>query len=559
MKTVQVPFLVAAIGCRDVLTEDEPRLRDAVETELHRLARCATSLHPCLLTSLADGTSQLAADVALKLGWRVMAILPMALSDYEREFATPASLTRFRALLAQCSQRLELPAPAVIDADVSGQRGQQYRDLGRFFVRHAQIVIALWDGCAEDGEPGEPAEVVRFAREGVTNPVSRGLPSEDCAPVSHILCRSRQNPSGAVQDEIGLYAGVVEPNRRVIESMRKFVGSAHDCSRKWRDVVETSKQHLLGKPPHAMRLPESLEPLVELYGLADTDAIMAQSLRRNSVFVILGIVLLAVLSHEFYTGLVPTQWMVLAYLAALLGAFAVHRWAFKHRRCDERYLDYRALAEGLRVQLFWSIAGEETKVSDHYLLHQATELGWIRVTLRNIALSIPPSTDSGSETSRFGEIRKRWLEDQRNYFVGRDSKLGKAHFHDARAKSWNRAALVAFFIGLAVISPCLISDIIKLDHPAREWLLVASTLAIGLAGIFKAVEKVNAHKETSLRYLRMGRLYDLALKEFNAAMGAADVSRARHCLTAIGREALAENAEWLLLHRDRPFEVPVGN
>lgn len=70
---------------------------------------------------------------------------------------------------------------------------------------------------------------------------------------------------------------------------------------------------------------------------------------------------------------------------------------------------------------------------------------------------------------------------------------------------------------------------------------------------------MNAHEETSLRYQRMGRLYEFALKEFNAAMTAADVSRAKQCSTVVGREALAENTEWRLLHRDRPFEVPVGN
>jgi len=447
MNTFQVPFVVAAIGYRHLPVEDEPRLKEVVAAELGRLAACAGPLTPCLLSSLAEGASQLAVEVALMAGWEVMAILPMPLDDYEREFPAAESLTRFRSLLARCTRRRELSMATTLESDVPDQRSQQYRDLGRFFVRHAQIVVALWDGLSEDGEPGETAEVVRFAREGVTTPASGGLPTEECAPVSNIHCRRVHGALHPASSELNTRHGVVEPDRRIIDSMRKFAESAHVCSRKWRVLVESNKESLLGKSPRGMPVPESLEPLIELYGLADTDAMKAQTLRRNSVFVILGIVLIAVLSHEFYTGLIPTQWMVLAYLVALLAAFAVHRWAFGYLRCDERYLDYRALAEGLRVQLFWLIAGQETKVSDHYLLHQATELGWIRVTLRNIALMTSPSADAHNELAWFSEIRQRWLENQRNYFVGRDSRSGKALHHDARAKQWNSAALAAFFLG----------------------------------------------------------------------------------------------------------------
>ena len=52
-----------------------------------------------------------------------------------------------------------------------------------------------------------------------------------------------------------------------------------------------------------------------------------------------------------------------------------------------KYLDYRTLAEGLRVQFYWAAAGvtsgNVTKFAhDNFLQMQDTELGWIRNVMR---------------------------------------------------------------------------------------------------------------------------------------------------------------------------------
>jgi hypothetical protein len=45
------------------------------------------------------------------------------------------------------------------------------------------------------------------------------------------------------------------------------------------------------------------------------------------------------------------------------------------------------------------------------------------------------------------------------------------------------------------------------------------------------------------------------LKELGAA---ATPDECQKLLEALGKEALAENADWVLIHRDRPLEVPHG-
>jgi hypothetical protein len=74
------------------------------------------------------------------------------------------------------------------------------------------------------------------------------------------------------------------------------------------------------------------------------------------------------------------------YLAAVMGPSLVYLLVVRGRQWQGRYQDYRALAEGLRVQFFWAASGLPFAVSDNYLPHQTGTLGWIRLALRGPAL-----------------------------------------------------------------------------------------------------------------------------------------------------------------------------
>lgn len=127
----------------------------------------ATQPTGVLITGLAEGADQLVAEVALDLGRQVEAILPMPLSEYEKDFTEPVARVRFRALLARCHRRVEIPLAATVDRDIQAisiprngvVREQQYRNLGRYLVEHAHTMLLLWDGDASAPKPGGTAEV----------------------------------------------------------------------------------------------------------------------------------------------------------------------------------------------------------------------------------------------------------------------------------------------------------------------------------------------------------------------------------------------------------------
>jgi len=65
-----------------------------------------------------------------------------------------------------------------------------------------------------------------------------------------------------------------------------------------------------------------------------------------------------------------------AYIAIFGIVYAWYRVARK-KRFQSKWLEYRALAESFRVQLFWYVAGIEQNAVEYYLRKQKTQLDWI--------------------------------------------------------------------------------------------------------------------------------------------------------------------------------------
>jgi hypothetical protein len=135
-------------------------VKRAVRIELaHLQARKA-------LSSLAAGSDQIFAEVALDLGIPVLAILP--LPGYEA-FFEGAKLANYRRLLKRC-ECIELPS--------SGNAERDFFEAGKYIVDHCNVLFAIWDGGAAEGLGGT-ADVVAYARHGCRlvhiNPVSEQI------------------------------------------------------------------------------------------------------------------------------------------------------------------------------------------------------------------------------------------------------------------------------------------------------------------------------------------------------------------------------------------------
>lgn len=169
-------FAVGVTGHRgDAIPPDAlPALTERLRSVLGKLAESAVAIHreeagffaaepPRLLfvSPLADGADQIAAEVALDLGYELHAILPFERDHYRRELKGEAS-ERFDALLDRTSCVLELPGE-------EAHRLEAYVMAGRATIAHCDLLVAVWDGLPPRGRGGT-GEIVELA-------MTRGVPS----------------------------------------------------------------------------------------------------------------------------------------------------------------------------------------------------------------------------------------------------------------------------------------------------------------------------------------------------------------------------------------------
>ncbi len=101
-----------------------------------------------VVSPLAEGADRIVASEGGKLGFELQVVLPFAQQDYERDFATETSKTEFRELLAKSTATLTLDG----NRDIPLARDRAYRDCGLTVLRQCDVLIAIWDGQPAEGK-----------------------------------------------------------------------------------------------------------------------------------------------------------------------------------------------------------------------------------------------------------------------------------------------------------------------------------------------------------------------------------------------------------------------
>ncbi|HXH00258.1 MAG TPA: hypothetical protein VNI79_07585 [Sphingomicrobium sp.] len=113
-----------------------------------------------LVSPLADGADQIAAELALERGLRLQAVLPFERDTYKADFDARGAEQLDQAL-ARAGCVLELPG-------LRNNSASAYVQAGRATVAHSDLLIAVWDGLPARGRGGT-AEIIELA-------LARGTP-----------------------------------------------------------------------------------------------------------------------------------------------------------------------------------------------------------------------------------------------------------------------------------------------------------------------------------------------------------------------------------------------
>ena len=224
----------------------------------------------------------------------------------------------------------------------------------------------------------------------------------------------------------------------------------------------------------------------------------------------------------------------------------------KQREWHRKYVDYRALAEGLRVQWYWrrarlTMTGDPEFAHDNFLQKQDVELEWIRNVMRESALE--PVSESADADAQLAQVIEEWIgrpggSGQLGYYERTAAKRARLHLQKERFGNACLWAGIAISVLLALFYRGFGSSVSNM--------LVTSMGTLSLAAaVREAYAYRKADKELVKQYRFMHRMYRHARAALDTAL---DTREQREILRALGEAALAEHAEWALMHRNRPIE-----
>ena len=551
-----IPLIVGVTSHRDLREAELAGLRGQVARLFDRLREAYPDLELAVLSPLAEGGDQLVAEEGLRQGARLLVPLPLPVDIYLHDFHSEVQRSHFLDLLRQ-GETLPLPLPDGVGIEALREPGPlrdlQYARCGLYVADHCHLLLALWDG-RPSSRLGGTAQVVGYylgqsmpgAGDARTR-VRRVLANDDDSLVFHV-------PTGRRQHQGDVLAPDEQPTW--LTSRGRSPGDLPMPA-----GFPAIFERLQSFARDLRRYPEAQLPSAEadgtvvqrLYVGADRLAMhfrgrVLLALRTTHVMVaLMGITLLV---YQYVREPQWLLWMFLVVFAAGILLAHIARRGEWHRK----YIDYRSLAEGLRVQWFWrragiSATGDQNFAHDNFLQKQDVELGWIRNVMRFAGLQVTAPIDPGD----VGHVCDEWVgEDDGNGNGGAElAWYTRRAIERSRQEQMTRVlGAVCLWAGIAI---CLLLALAwpRLPLPTRNMLEIAlGTLSI-IAAVRSAYAFRKADKELVRQYRFMQRIYRNAR---NALDACTDWRQRQEILQVLGEATLAEHAEWALMHRERPLE-----
>lgn len=567
-----VPIVIGVTGHRDLVPEHVPRIRKSVELLIRSLREKYPHTPLRVLSPLAEGADRLVAEIGLGLGAELVVVLPMEEDEYRRDFES--STAEFDRLVKQATMVLTLPRPPEArDKDIrtsASARNACYENVGLYVAKHAHVLVALWNGYVSK-EQGGTGEVVDYclhhspkdlsissldvdylARAVVWHlPVERNLKSDQ--PMAPGL--KPYDPVWHLASEQDRITPFVPPGQSWPDESFARVRCVDDFNTDVLSLKQGALDKVLRNAVPDGADGAAIDPTKRLmYVFAAADLIAAKYQRRayrlwRWIFIMPAIM---VISFESYANVWPHNVLLAVYPAAFIAMTALYLLTSR-RRFHDRFIDARNLAEALRVQIYWRLAGIGQSVANVYLRRHTASIGWVLKVLQVLSVLPPPDADF-AQRSGVQLADELWIRGQLDYYdrqSRRQHRLVKVH---------GRLAATLYTLTL-VFSVIVVAGLFAAGRESHQMLILFMACGPAIAVLWIAYADKQGWDEQVKEYKRTHALFMSAhtrLREIEKGEDAADTRRRQEILHEIGKEALYENAEWVMLHRQRAPTILMG-
>jgi len=402
-KNIRIPIAVGVTGHRDIDTLQTDLISGIIAAELEELKKKYSESEIIMLNSLAEGADLICAEAAIKLGIKMYAILPFDVEEYRTDFSSDW-LERFDNALTK-AESVRITGSLLSD---NSNRDECYRNAGIFAAEHSHILFALWDG-------------------------KKGTP-EGCG-TSDIVYYVQHNMSDYLIKQICVDRKSADSGKMVLPSLKNIGTEGDDGGFCINDILEKTNS-FNGENHNPAQGPGT--DIKSVYDKADELSIQYQKKYMSAIKLLAATGVAMVLAFLFYDELdlricLPVYALLLAEGTAVLASG-------RKRRIHEKYMNYRMLAECMRVQQVLSDTGIDCNAASFYPWTQNRDTLWIKKSVDSLtALEYKPEPAPGS----------LWIDEQLAYHE-RSLIKTENKYRANRRISWVITSLTVILVVIAL-------------------------------------------------------------------------------------------------------------
>jgi len=547
----RIHLILGITGHRDMPQEDVDKLKEKIKEIFNELKGKYSHTPLLLLTPLAEGADRIAAKAAIEEGIDYAVVLPFQEEEYVKDF--PETKEEYYDLIdKQKHENLKgIFSLEEIETDNrakenSHERAEFYERVGAYIVRHSQILIALWDG-KEDGkesEKGGTSEVIKLKLKGLSDeyhPHGDKLDKPDTGPVYIIYTRRKESNSEDLKNYLKQEKKYpedtnVEYFNEVFDRFDEFNRESGKLNSK---EFNRSREKLPGDASDKEKFVSHI--------FANADALANKyKIRWNIITACL--ICLAVITTLFfiYYSLTNNEYWLLIY-SVLFILFAIFfKFLNIFHRLHQKYVDYRGLAEGLRILFFMRLAGIHENVEDYYLKKHRINFRWGREIIRSANILDP------QQKPDFQTIIKYWVKPEYDYYREMTDKNSR------KLKIYKKLSLTFFSLSILMI---IIANLLTFLNIDNYFVFMIALIIIFplISGALETYINRNAFNFNLKVYSIMKDIFERANDKLDETEKSKDrdIKEMQSVIRELMKEAVRENADWMLKHIELDERIPL--
>ena len=564
---VMIPINVAITGHRDLKKDKFHLYKEQIILVLKDLKRKYPDSEIQILSGMAEGADIIGAQAALESGCKLVAVLPMPREDFIQTFTinnTAESAVTFEDTLSKADKIIDLSKMHISTNDID----DAYIRLGVYLIENSQMMIALWNGIYS-GNPGGTSSVVKFALEGIPRKYRKKysiIDNFNTIPVNYINVERIKKETGVLPSYIEVNTGeycTMYPSIWEGSDIGKVTSYYHNQLKeidffnnqccKDKNILNLLK----GSEKKEVQSIKGITKIIKTQNAADCIAGSFQKKTKNFLIT----QLLFGFFVFFWVALVDEIFPFAPYILLLSPLFfllcVITLRYINKKNIQERYYDYRALAECLRVQFYWKTVGIKENAYACYTKKSNYELSWIIAAARNISMDINYFQVSESSIKPdYNNIEENWMTDQFKYFSNKN-KNNKAIIQRNKNKMYTFFGAGILFVILLIVERLYISTFYNSEYIMHILLFLIDASLAGGAVFSGYLDKRQFESELK-QHSRIVNIFNQGIKEFKSVSSSGNRSDIEKIIIEMGTDALAENADWVVYNRMNNIDLPLG-